>query len=256
MPTIAPPVVAVALAFLWPIATAAPEASPPALPTTPEPSECRVEPRPRSFVDDAIARAVASPAPVPTFPPGGSGRTITPTPIPFSEEGSRPADAATVAAATATVREVFACINAGDMPRFLALLTDQAARDNVAFLVSGPVNRGLAAGTPRAALATEIGGESRAFFSASPEALPVEERAGPVAVANARLLADDRVVVDFVTAGSGGARTGEAVLVDDGGRLRIAGITLSSPQETPTASPTLGGTKPPPGSPPGDGFAR
>lgn len=127
MPRLSPPVVALALAFpiAVPAASVAQEATPASFLATPDPAECRVEPRPFSFFEEAVRRTIASPqAGVATdYVPG---RTVTPTPLAVSEEGSRPADAATVAAVEATVREFTACINAGDLLRVFSLCTEQA----------------------------------------------------------------------------------------------------------------------------------
>lgn len=236
MPRIAPPVVAFAVATLLALPSAAQEATPAPLPATPEPSECRVEPRPASFIEDAVRRAVASSAPVPTFPPGGGG-TITPTPIAVSEEGSQPADAETVAAATATVREYFACISVGDFPRLSALYTEQAARDNLAFLLSNSVRYRLDEGTPAAEVEAEIVGEFRESFLASPTALPADRRPALVAVANVRTLRDGRVVAGLVGVGPGGVGQWRALLVEEGGRLLVAAITAALPKGTSADTP-------------------
>lgn len=80
--------------------------------TVPDPSECRVAPRP---IDDFRALADASASR--QSPPVG-------TPTSMLQPGTKPADPATVAAVTATLHELLACGNAGDGRRVPALYTD------------------------------------------------------------------------------------------------------------------------------------
>lgn len=141
-------VVVLAVASLVAAPAAAQEATPAVLPATPEPAECRVEPRPTAFFVEVFEATMANPrADVPTFAPGGGG-TITPTPIGTPEGEGRAADAATIAGVTATAREYVACLNAGDLPRLFALYSEQAARDNLAFLWSA-MAAGRGSGRPR-----------------------------------------------------------------------------------------------------------
>jgi hypothetical protein len=94
---------------------AAQEASPaalPTLPTTPDPGLCTVAPRPVAEVEAALA----------TPPP--------PAPTGFAPPPGRPADPATVAAVTATLVELFACENGGDVPRAAALYTPAGFRED------------------------------------------------------------------------------------------------------------------------------
>jgi hypothetical protein len=92
---------------------------PPATPTVegdvPSPEECTVEP----ISLERLAQLVATPVPEPVASPEAS-------PTPFAMPEGRPADNATVAAITATIREYIACINAGDLARVLALYSDRA----------------------------------------------------------------------------------------------------------------------------------
>lgn len=239
MPRIAPPVLAVALASLVALPGAAQKANPTALPATPVPSECRVEPRPVAFFADAVRRAVASPPPAPTFPPGGG--TTNPTPIAVSEEGSHPADPETVAAVTATARERIACINAGDLARFFALYTEQSARSAVALLLSSPVTRGLAEGTPAAVLEAGLVPDFAAFVTGSPVPFRDDERADLVAVANVRVLPDGRVVADTVSVGlfedDRRELRGRVLFAEEGGRFRIVGDVVPPANGTAAATP-------------------
>jgi hypothetical protein len=56
--------------------------------------------------------------------------TPTLTDVPFGAPDGEPADAETTEAFTAVVRESWACLNAGDWPRFFALLTEDEMRQN------------------------------------------------------------------------------------------------------------------------------
>jgi hypothetical protein len=99
-----------------PAIAAAQDATPPAGPEVPAPEECVVEPRTPEELE-----AIAS---------GSSSGFATPplTDVPFGAPDGEPADAETAAAFTAVVRESWACLNAGDWPRFFALLTEDEMR--------------------------------------------------------------------------------------------------------------------------------
>jgi hypothetical protein len=121
-------------------ATAGPEAA--------NPAECAIEPRP---VDDmlAVVRTVyASPDAPPrgnrpvTVEPGPNGPDVTVSGVPWVLDGTvlrsppappagTPADPATASAVAATVRELTACENAGDIRRLLSLLTDGGLADTI-----------------------------------------------------------------------------------------------------------------------------
>ena len=237
MPRFSPPAVALALASLVavPATAVAQDATPVASPVTADPAQCRVEPRPAAFFEDAVRRAVASPPPPPTFPPGET--TVNPTPIAVSEEGSRPADAETVAAVGATAGEYFACINAGDFSRLLALYTEQAARDNVAFLLSRGISQALDEGTPAAALEAQLVEAFGGFATAAATPLPAERRVPRVDVANVRVLSDGRVAADVVVAGAQGVGgSGRLLFAEEGGRFLLVGPLASPEDGTPTAA--------------------
>ena len=99
--------------------------------------ECRVEPRTLASLE-ALTTPVAG-APEPT-PPSG-----TPAALPVGE----PLDAATLAAITATAREVIACRNAGEALRTLALYSDAFLRQYFASPGTFTPERYAAMATPR-----------------------------------------------------------------------------------------------------------
>ena len=152
---------------------AGPAASPAALPETPDPALCRGEPRPRAYFE----QFVGTPA-----PDAGFGRVAAVAELP----PGGPADAATAAAIAATLREAFACFNAGDPPRAFAHSTERFARQRFA--------AGL---TP----------EDAAAFAVSGPPLPPEERATIVAIREMRVLVDGRVGMLFDLEVAGQPRT-------------------------------------------------
>ncbi len=156
------------LALVGPAVALAQEPTSPAagFPITPDPAECQVEPRDlEAFV--AISAAAT---------PAGEMAEPTTVAVPVGP----PADDATGAAITDTVREVFACFNAGDVRRALSLLTDDAIRD-------------LAGADP---IPEE---ELRAFLGATPEAVPAEGRATILAISDIVLLPEGQVGALVVT---------------------------------------------------------
>ena len=83
-------------------------------PVAPDPSECVVEPTPIEEIAAIMGTPIAEPA---------DGAT------PFVPTAGEPADAETSAEVTATLRELFACANAGDPLRVASLYTDDFIRD-------------------------------------------------------------------------------------------------------------------------------
>lgn len=142
MPRWLPPVVVLAILLRLTDLAAAQAETPVGLPMTPDPSECRLEPRPPAVFEEAIREAIASPIPVAPMP-----SPTTPA-IALPEGGGRPADAETVAAVVATMREALACNNARDYPRAYALYTDEAAHQSVASIAGTSSRPGPAAATP------------------------------------------------------------------------------------------------------------
>lgn len=159
-------VVLAALTVLGGIApVAAQDATPPALPATPEAAACTVEPRSITFFEQFIG--------TPTAEQATPAIAATPAAA-FEMPAGDPADQETVAAVTATVVELAACLNAGDFLRYFALFTDDYFRGVVEEF--GPLPE-----------------EEFAAFGATPQALPAENRAAILAVVDVRVLADGRV---------------------------------------------------------------
>jgi hypothetical protein len=134
-------------------ATSGNEATP--APDVPPPELCTVAPRTYDAMSAIAATAVASPPPA-----------RTPGPVP---EGN-PADNATVAGISATVREYVACFNAGEPLRAYALHTDASLAHILA-------QQGLPTEAGYAALAT-------------PEPSAPEERTAIISIADARVFTD------------------------------------------------------------------
>jgi len=114
--------------FLSPRGVHAQDATPAPDFVTPDPSECTVTPRTvddlRSFLATATPEA-ATPA------------EVIASPTAFVVPEGTPADAETVAAVTATVREVTACLNANAFRQVFALYTD-------AYMARSFVEQGIA----------------------------------------------------------------------------------------------------------------
>ena len=157
-------VVLLALALVGPALARAQEATPGAgadqFPLTPDPAECQVEPR---DIEEFVGIAAQA------TPTGETAATQT-VEVPIGEL----ADAETVAAVTATTREIFACFNAGDFRRAFSLLTDDAIRG---FSEVDPIPEE----------------ELRGFLGATPEAIPTEGRSTILAITDVVLLTDGRV---------------------------------------------------------------
>ena len=174
-------------------AVAVQDATPAPYPVAPDPTECTVTPRP---IEDVVA-VVGTPA-------VGAATPVAASPAPFTVPAGEPADAATAKAAVATLRQVFACANAGDFLRVYALFTDDYVR---AFFAGTPL-------TP----------EVQAFLSAPPRPLPPDQQRVIVRVGEARLLADGRVGVPIVLDEPDDPRTEEpdyAILEEVGGRWLV-----------------------------------
>ena len=107
-------VLALLICFTATGSTTAQTATPAAYPVAPDPSECVIEPIPI----EEIVRILGTPL----AEPGGS-------PVPFVIPPGKPADAETSADVVATLRQVFACANAGDPLRIASLYTDDFVRD-------------------------------------------------------------------------------------------------------------------------------
>jgi hypothetical protein len=95
----------------------------------PDPSQCRVQPRPLAFFEGLASTPGTGEASSPEA-------TATTTPLTPPTEGR--VSEATLAAVTATIRELVACRNANDLLRTDALYTDAFFHAQIA--VSGPPN--------------------------------------------------------------------------------------------------------------------
>ena len=173
----------------------------------PRPAACRVAPRPLPLFAPATPGAALAATPAPLV-----------TPTPFAMPAGQPADEATVAAVTATIRESLACRNAGDYPRAYALVTDRFLR----VLLGGP---------------DTIPPEIEAALAEPPRRVPRAQRLALIAVSDVRVLADDRVGAMVETRNAEESFRDYLVLVRTGDRWLIdESVELStSDRATPTA---------------------
>jgi ketosteroid isomerase-like protein len=185
-----PPLLALAVAT-W----VAPAAG--STPVVPDPAECRVAPR-----------SLASLQALETTPPPAPTAVTWPPDVPSEADLPQgpPADPATARAIAAVAREYVACVNAWDLPRLLALVSDDSLRRSVA--AEGPIT-------------AEEYAEMATPYPADPAGW-----ATLLAVRDARVLADGRVGAVLVVRHPhpGGeavvtffvfARTGDRWLIDD-----------------------------------------
>ncbi|MDQ3412344.1 MAG: nuclear transport factor 2 family protein [Chloroflexota bacterium] len=198
VPILVVAVIAALLAVRAPVA--AQEATPIALPVTPDPAACLVAPR---TIDDLYG-LLGTPVPVsaqeePSESIPASG------PIEVSLPAGEPADSTTVTAITATIVEAYACFNAGDYLAAFALYSDDALQR---FTAQGPFTEDIAA-----------------FFLATPEPFPEDFRSSVLAVRDVRVLADGRVgaLVDTndPTSPPEGADVDFVVFIEQEGRYLI-----------------------------------
>ena len=156
------------LGAAWPGAARSQEATPAAWLGTPLPAaDCTVEPRPAEFIEQFIGGT-----PTDSQIAAMQG---TPDIAAFTMPEGEPADAATVAGVLETVRQLGACINAGDFYlRYAALFTEDYFRRE--FAQYGPLPE-----------------EDRAALQASPQPLPADNQVALLAVVAVRELADGRV---------------------------------------------------------------
>jgi hypothetical protein len=130
----------------------------------PSPRDCTIAPRPEPLFPPGVGqRTAATPAPI-----------VTASPAPFSPPEGETADAETIAAVRATVREAVACRNAGDFLRAYALFTQAM----IVSLLGGPASIDV---TIRSAIAEK-----------SPP-VPRADRLAIIAVDDISLLPDGRI---------------------------------------------------------------
>ena len=163
---------------------AAQDATPAAEPIVPAANQCTVEPRPIEFFQQFVGTPAAEATPAGATPAGATPAEATPTEATsagatpdaasFQMPEGEPADRETRAAVLDTVRQVGACLNAGNFLAFYALFTDEYFQRLVE--TEGPLPE-----------------EDLAFLTAEPEPLPAENQAGILAIVDVRQLPDGRV---------------------------------------------------------------
>ena len=137
-------------------------ATPAAYPVAPDPAECVVAPAPVEEIVAILGTPVAEPADSAT---------------PFVPPPGEPADTETSAAVVATLRQVFACANAGDALRVASLYTD----DFVRFFFGGvPVE------------------DLPGFLAVPPQPLPEDQKRIIIRFGEVQLLPDGRAGVVIV----------------------------------------------------------
>jgi hypothetical protein len=140
---------------------------------TPDADECTVEPRP---IEELMA-VVGSPPPAGSGEENSAARAASPAPFVLPE--GEPADEATVAAVTATIRGFFACMNAGEGLRGMAQLTDEFIQQQIGFQV--------------------YDADTIAYLHASPVPLPEEQQVRLFGIREVTVHADGRVgaLIDY-----------------------------------------------------------
>jgi hypothetical protein len=188
-----------------PLVVGAQEASPAAELGPPSAAECQVAPR----AEGEIAALSGTPSAV-----GEEGDATAPMELP---EGG-PVDEVTRGEIELTLREAIACAKAGDLPRLLALYSDEAVRRFV--LAEEPVP--IVPGQPGRETVTRP-----ATPTAGADITPV--------VREARLLPDGRVAA-LVTSVAPGSRADVVLFVKAGERWLIDEVhPLAVPESTPVA---------------------
>lgn len=184
------------------------EATPVAELVTPDPAVCQVAPRPA----ESLAAFIGT-------PPAGAATPVGAAPAPFVPPAGTPADAATVAGVTATAEELFACYNANDLARVVALFTDDYLRRSFA--------------------AEGVTADALRLFAAPPEARPAAEWEA-ISVRDVRLLPDGRVGALLVGRNPATDPPDFAdftVFVERDGRYLIDDVVLLSAEAVATPAP-------------------
>ena len=166
-----------------------------AFPITPDAADCQIEPR---STDELIALWFEDTTPAVGEATPASAATVTELTIPVGA----PADAATVAAVTDTVQEIFGCFAAGSFPRAFALFSDDLIRG------FGP----------------EVGESEqdvRDFIEATPEAGAAGEVMELIAITNVMDLEDGRVGAIVVNTEDGELTTVYVIFQRVGDRLLV-----------------------------------
>ncbi|MBA3450779.1 MAG: nuclear transport factor 2 family protein, partial [Chloroflexia bacterium] len=155
----------------------------------PDPAECVVAPKPVAQIAAVLGTPVADPFPA--------------TPEPFVIPMGEPASDETAGAVIATLRQVFACANAGDPLRFSSLYSDD-------FL------HGFFGGAPRADVID--------FLSLPPQPLPEDQKRIIIRFGEVQMLPDGRAGVTIVLDEPDDPRTEEpdyAILERSDGRWLV-----------------------------------
>jgi hypothetical protein len=182
--------------------------TPAAYPVAPDPSECVIEPA----SSEEIAAVLATPSAGPT----DAAATIVPP-------AGTPADGQTSAEVVATLRQVFACANAGDPLRVASLYSDDFIRD-------------FFGGAPR--------GDLLDFLATPPQPLPEDQKRIIVRFGEVQLQPDGRAGVVIVLDEPDDPRTEEpdfAILKRKDGRWLVdeihedGGTTSTEATGTPAA---------------------
>ena len=188
--------------------TMAQTGTPPAFPSGPEPSECTIEPAPIAEIAAIVATPVAKP---------------TDRATPVNPSTGSTADQETSTEVVETLRQVFACANAGDPLRVASLYTDDFLRD-------------FFGGVPREDLLD--------FLATPPQPLPEDEKRIIVRLGEVQLLPDGRAGVLIVLDEPDDPRTEEpdyAILKHVEGRWLVdeihedGGIAAATRLGTPAA---------------------
>jgi hypothetical protein len=198
------------------VGLAAPAGAQEGLPVVPDPAECTVD---APTIDDVLAQVGATP--VAELP---AEEAIT-MPAAFSLPEGEPADAETVDAVTATVREALACINTGNWLSVFAFFSDDYSRR---FGEANPISEA----------------EVEMLRTPVPE-MPAEARATLQAVREVRVLEDGRVaaLVETIYPGESppGGEVDFFVFVEEDGRWLIDDMV----EDLEGQYPPVGGTPTP-----------
>lgn len=165
----------IAITGLTTLAQTPPAAGITGLPVTPNPAECTVV---KPDIDQVLQRVHETPVPgppLPATPVMNTQKPMSATPANFTLPAGQPANATTVAAVTAAMREILACINTDNALAVLPLTTDHFVRT---LLQEEPITQP----------------EEQAFEHAgTPPPMPPDEWSSLLAVWQVRVLPDGRV---------------------------------------------------------------
>ena len=142
--------------------TLAQSATPAAYPVAPDPSECKVRPASPEEISTILGTKVPEPAASPT---------------PFVIPPAKPANTETSTEVIATLRQLFACANAGDALRVASFYTDDFVRD-------------FFGGVPT--------GDLMEFLSVPPQPLPAAQKRNIIRFERVQILPDGRAGVVIV----------------------------------------------------------